>query len=211
VNGCVLTFITGLHGCLKSSKLLDRKEVLVMEPKVPANDSEQFESSPTVCVVSAGISIFIQNELAHQSRYILLNSCSNIQAEQLAIVKALEAIGKLHINDTIPRFATVHTDSRITLQSLQNANNHKYLIEEIRKSAITLGKSNWTIKFTWIKVYVGIYGNELADKLVTEASRKDEISFKRIPEVEIIHQLKEQSIANWQNQWDSTTKGQATK
>jgi hypothetical protein len=29
---------------------LDRKEVLVMEHKVPANDSEPFESSPTMCV-----------------------------------------------------------------------------------------------------------------------------------------------------------------
>jgi len=104
----------------------------------------------------------------------------------------------------------VHTDSRITLQSLQNTNNHKYLIEEIRKFAITLGKSNWTIKFTWIKAHVGIYGNELADKLAKEASRKD-ISFKRIPKTEIIHQLREQSIAKWQNPWDRTTKGQVTK
>jgi len=70
--------------------------------------------------VGAGIAIFIQNELAHQSRYTLHNSCSNNQAEQLAIVKALETIGKLQINDTITRSATVHTDSRITLQSLQN-------------------------------------------------------------------------------------------
>jgi len=77
--------------------------------------------------------------------------------------------------------------------------------------AITLGKCNWTIKFTWIKAHVGIYGNELADKLAKEASRKDDISFKRIPKIETIHQLREQSIAKWQNQWDRTTKGQATK
>jgi len=70
--------------------------------------------------VGAGIAIFIQNELAHHSRYTLHNSCSNKQAEQLAIVKALEIIEKLHINDNIPRSATVHTDSRITFQSLQN-------------------------------------------------------------------------------------------
>ena len=62
----------------------------------------------------------------------------------------------LHINDNIPRSATVHTDSRITLQSLQNKNNHNYLIEEIRKLAITLGKNNWTINFTWIKAHIGI-------------------------------------------------------
>ena len=51
-------------------------------------------------------------------------------------------------------------------------NNHNYLIEEIRKSAIALEKRNWTIKFTWIKAHVGIYGNESADRLAKEATRK---------------------------------------
>jgi len=74
--------------------------------------------------VGAGIVIFIENELAHHLRYTLHNSCSNNQAEQLAIAKALETIGNLHIKDTIPRSATGHTDSRITPQSLQNTNNH---------------------------------------------------------------------------------------
>jgi len=77
--------------------------------------------------------------------------------------------------------------------------------------AIILGKNTWTIKFTWIKAHVRIYGNELADKLAKEASRKDDISFKRIPKTDITHQLREQSIAKWQNQWDRTTKGQVTK
>jgi hypothetical protein len=51
--------------------------------------------------VGAGISIFIQNELVHQLRYTLHNRCSNNQAEQLAIVKPLEKIGKLHINTSM--------------------------------------------------------------------------------------------------------------
>jgi len=158
----------------------------------------------------AGVTIFIQSKLAHQSRYTLHNRCSNNQAEQLAIVKALETKGKLYINDKIPRSATVNTDSRITLQSLQNTHNHNCLIKEIRESAIELEKRNWTITFTWIKSHVGIYGNELADNLGKEATRKDNISFNRIPK-NVIQQLRVQSIAKWQNQWDHTTKGQATK
>jgi len=133
--------------------------------------------------VDAGISIFIQNELAHRSQYTLHNNCSNNEAEQLAIVKALEAIEKIHMKDTIQRCATVNTDSSITLQSLQNANNHNYLIEEIRKLAITLGKINWTIKLAWIKAHVGIHGNELADKLAKEASRKDDIDSIGFPKL----------------------------
>jgi ribonuclease HI len=117
--------------------------------------------------VRAGIAIFIQSKLAYQLWYTLHNRCSNNQAEQLAIVKALEKVEKSHINDNIPRTATVHTDSRITLQSL-NTKNHNYLIEEIRKKTTALKKRNWTIIFTWVKVHVGIYGNELADKLAKD-------------------------------------------
>ena len=97
------------------------------------------------------------------------------QDEQPAIVKILETIEKSHINDNIPRTVTVHTDNRITLQSLKNTKNHNYLIEDIRKKAITLEKRNRTIIFTWIKAHAGNYGKELADKLAKEAARKNDM------------------------------------
>jgi ribonuclease HI len=43
-------------------------------------------------MVGAGIAIFILSELTHQLRYTVHNRCDNNQAEQLAIVKALETI-----------------------------------------------------------------------------------------------------------------------
>jgi ribonuclease HI len=55
--------------------------------------------------------------------------------------------------------------------------NHNYLIEEIRKKTIALEKRNWTIIITCIKAHVGTYGNKLADKLVKEAARNDNITF----------------------------------
>jgi hypothetical protein len=85
------------------------------------------------------------------------------------------------------------------------------LFEEIRKTAIALEKSNWTVTFTWVKAHAGIYGNELADRLAKEAPRKDDIPLNRIPKNEIALQVRDQSIAKWQNQCDRTTKGLATK
>jgi len=33
-----------------------------------------------------------------------------------------------------------------------------------------LERTNWTIAFSWVKAHVGIYGNELADKLAEAAA-----------------------------------------
>jgi hypothetical protein len=96
-------------------------------------------------------------------------------------------------------------------QSLKNTENHNYLIEEIRKKARALEKHNWTITFTWIKAHAGNYGNELADKLVKKAARNHDLSFNRIPKSETVQQVRDQSIAKWQTQWDRTTKGSTTK
>jgi ribonuclease HI len=93
--------------------------------------------------------------------------CSNNQAEQLAIVKALEAID---IRESSPRKIDIFTDSRITIDLIKNANNHTYLIEEIRNRLSILDRADWTIGISWVKTHVGIYGNELADQLATAAT-----------------------------------------
>jgi len=46
--------------------------------------------------------------------------CSNNQAEQMAILKALEYIQIMELDEKI---VLVHTDSKITLQLLQNKKN----------------------------------------------------------------------------------------
>jgi ribonuclease HI len=161
--------------------------------------------------VGAGIAIFIQNNLAHQRRFTLHNNCSNNQAEQLAIIKAMEIITELNIPDNVPRGMTIHTDSRITLQSLKNPKNHTRLIDEIRNKAKVLREHNWHVTLTWVQAHVGHYGNELADKLAKEAAGKDIISYSKIPMSEIAQQLRETSLKKWQTQWDRTTKALATK
>jgi len=97
--------------------------------------------------------------------------------------------------DSSPRTATVFTDSRITLDSLKNANNHAYLIEEIRKSISRLEGPKWKIEFSWVKAHAGIFGNEIADRLAKEAARsKDaETAFNRIPISTLYYELEEEA------------------
>jgi ribonuclease HI len=144
-------------------------------------------------------------------KHKLYDRCSNNQAEHMAIVKSLQAIETIKINSNIPRKIKMYTDSRITLESLKNMKNRNYLIEEIRKKTIALEKEKWRIEYAWIKAHAGNYGNELADKLTKEAARNSDICYNKILKSEIEHQEREKSIEKWQQQWDNTTKGSATK
>jgi ribonuclease HI len=107
--------------------------------------------------VGSGVAKFVGNELAARLKFKLDNRCSNNQAEQLSIAKGLEVIESIDISENSPRTVTsIFTDSRITLDSLKNVNNHGYLIEEIRKRVSILKRFNWTIEFSWVKTHLGI-------------------------------------------------------
>jgi ribonuclease HI len=133
--------------------------------------------------VGSGAALFIGNEIVAQIKLKLDNRCSNNQAEQLAIVKAQEAVESLHNKVIHPHTATIFTDSRVALDSLRNVNNHAYLVEEIRKRVASLESFEWKVTLTWIKAHVGIYGNDVADRLSQKAARSNgtSIAFNRIP------------------------------
>jgi ribonuclease HI len=117
--------------------------------------------------VGAGIAIFRLGNHLKSLQYKLDKQCTNNQAEQLAILRALEYIENLQTDDKTP---TIYTDSQMTLVSLKNTTNHTFLIEVIRKKLTEMETTNWTIQFCWGKAHFGIQGNELADTLVKEAT-----------------------------------------
>jgi len=133
--------------------------------------------------VGAGVVIVVNNELIVCHKFRLNHRCSNNQAKQLTIVKALDLINYLEIADNKPRTIGVYTDSGITIDCLKNASNHNYLIEEIRNRLINLRSAKWTIEFSWIKVHPGNLGNELADRLAKDAASDKDIPvvFDKIP------------------------------
>ena len=161
--------------------------------------------------VGSGVAIFQNNELTHQLKFRLDTNCSNNQAEQFAILKALQHV-QHHHKDITPKSVAVFSDSRITLDSLKNKNNHSKLIEHIRHILKLLNDDNWTIAFTWIKAHAGITGNEIADQLAKQAAKgNSQPLYNKIPKSALLTTLKQGSLEKWQEEWQNTQNGSETK
>ena len=93
------------------------------------------DGSKTDQGVGAGIAIFSSGTQTKSLKHRLNNRCTNNQAEQLAILKSLEYTESLQTED---KTATIHTDSRTTLDSLKNTNIHTLIIEKIRLKAMEM-------------------------------------------------------------------------
>ena len=139
-------------------------------------------------------------------KFKLSSICTNNQAEQLAIVKALDAIAG-GVPQAIGKQKTtiIYTDSSITIDSLKNPPNHKILIHKIREKVTALEENNWKIQLTWVKAHVGLYGNQMA------TDRSLRVCYDKIPKSVILSELTDASLAKWETEWHNTNNGKVTK
>jgi ribonuclease HI len=87
------------------------------------------DGSKTENGVGSGIAIYRSGQNIRNLQFKLNKKCSNNQAEQLAVLNALEYIDTTEMAD---KKATIYTDSQTTLDMLQNSNIHVNIIEDIR-------------------------------------------------------------------------------
>jgi len=87
----------------------------------------------------------------------------------------------------------VNTDSKVTLDTLQNRNKHYILIGNMRKEIKRLEDQQWTVLLDWVKAHVGIQGNEMAERLAKKAATDyiGELVYDKIPRQTIIAEGKE--------------------
>ena len=139
--------------------------------------------------------------------------CSNNQAEQIAILKAVDKLSEYNYLPDLNKSAIIYTDSKITLLSLSNPDNHLSIIEEIKQQIRCRISDNWTIHFSWVKAHVGIFGNELADRLAKKAAFNNEIEevYKKVPKSAVLSDVFNRSVQEWQSDWGKTTNGAVTK
>jgi hypothetical protein len=80
---------------------------------------------------AAGI-IFVNGRMVHQLEFKVHGHCSNNQAEQIAILKVLEKLEELQDGQDNDKYIAIYTDSKITLDLLQNNFKRNHLIEPIK-------------------------------------------------------------------------------
>ena len=159
--------------------------------------------------VGASIAIFVDKLLAKECKFKLHNSCSNNQAEQIAILKSLEQLETLIELITDPTYVAVYTDSTVTLAALENNNIRNTIVEETRHKLQQFKNKNCIIHFGWVKVHIGIEGNEKADALAKEAANSNDqnIVYNKIP-ITLVHtELEKKGLEKWQLEWDNADKG----
>ena len=162
-------------------------------------------------LTKADIHVFLKNRLLIKSlRYKLNDRCTNNQAEQLAILKALQYTVNIHAEIMM---ATVTTDSRITLDCLKNSGIHTALMGKIRQQLTELKKMQCYLQFSWVKAHVDILGNEKADTLAKEAAMSTDAPecYDKVPISVVKSELEVSGAKKWQREWDQSTKGQITK
>ena len=161
--------------------------------------------------LGAAAAIIKDEIVLHQSKYRLHERCSNNQAEQVAILKVLEHIQNLQLTEDAGKIVAVNTDSKVTLDTLQNRNNNCILIGNIRKEIKRLEDQQWTVLFNWVKALVEIEGNEMADRLAKKAATDDigELVYDKVPRETTITEGKEIEMTKWQEQWTGSTKEQS--
>jgi hypothetical protein len=122
---------------------------LIREPiEIPHNVINIFtDGSKIGGKVGAPAVIIKDDNIIHLSNFRLHERCSNNQAEQVAVLKALEQIQNLQLKEDEEKIAVVNTDSKVTLDTLKNRNKNSILIENIRTEIKRLENLEWTVFF----------------------------------------------------------------
>jgi ribonuclease HI len=159
--------------------------------------------------VGAAFAVF-DNLTSTFTKIIKLNNEATVyQAELAAIKEALIWTSENSTNLSTP-FVNLFSDSLSGLQAITKFVQQNPYIQSIQTQLIQL-KRTLTLNLFWIKGHTGIVGNELADALAKEATKKEQIDLElSLGPSYIKNQLKKLLQNDWLHYWQTSDKGRHT-
>ena len=123
-------------------------------------------------IPATGVGVFSTN---FTGSWRISNTCSTLQTKLIAILKALE-----HSLSNGNGAVVIHTDSKSALQAIrrEDMKENSLLMSSI-VACLELHKvQSGPVCLHWIPCYIGIPGNESADRLANGSLRRDTIAIK---------------------------------
>jgi ribonuclease HI len=137
----------------------------------------------------------VNGKLIQQLKFKLHAQCTNNQAEKIAILKVLARLEELQDLQDNDKRVTIYTDSKITLDLLQNKFKRNGLTESIINNIIELTHLKWIMHFGWVKGHSWIEGNEMVDRLAEAAAVEDgPVVYDKISREVIMTRVKEKGL-----------------
>jgi ribonuclease HI len=155
-----------------------------------------------------GAGACVLNSQGRLRKAISWNLGPNIEvadAETIGIFKALQLVRAIH---PTPTTLYLFTDSQAAIQRVESGNS--YYAFKIRDLLQALESLGYHVKIYWVPSHVGVFGNELADKLAKKALEKKPRRTDLVTTIGHLRRLiKARSPAEWEAYWDSQAEKQS--
>ncbi|XP_046978117.1 uncharacterized protein LOC124543839 [Vanessa cardui] len=135
-------------------------------------------------------------------------SCTVFQSELYALHRAV--INAMH--STEPNI-NIFSDSRSSLELLCSTRLTHPLVKSTKECIAEILSRERGVRLFWLRAHVGIMGNERADQLAKEGALKNTATpdYAEIPLSYVRNKIREESIARWQDRYDTASQGAVTR
>ncbi|XP_046976642.1 uncharacterized protein LOC124542800 [Vanessa cardui] len=135
-------------------------------------------------------------------------SCTVFQSELYALRRAV--INAMH--STEPNI-NILSDSRSSLELLCSTRLTHPLVKSTKECIAEILSRERGVRLFWLRAHVGTMGNERADQLAKEGVLKIKTTpdYAEIPLSYVRNKIREESIARWQDRYNSASQGAVTR
>jgi ribonuclease HI len=158
--------------------------------------------------VGAALTWWEDGKEIHSQVFSLDSTCTVFQSELYALHRAVSGAlesGEAAIN--------IFSDSRSSLDLLCCTRLTHPLAKAIKESIAEIRSRGRRVRLFWIRSHVGTAGNERADELAKEGALKETSSpdYAEVPLSFVRRKIREESIAKWQDRFDTASQGAVTR